>query len=214
MTRFVFWIAFGFAVLAQPQTLACSWWGDAEAVALREAAAAAMTADPAFVAQAQVSGGGFGVAVLDARRAVPYRTATGGREAETMADLIDLGFRFIVDLTPSANQAAAHRMKTGGRIGYAHFGFGTGRTVPEVKAIREFSALVGHESQLPLIISSPAPTTMGALWALHLMSNGVPARAAVEAARTVGLDSAGEADLWWQLRNGLLKDSGLAVIAE
>lgn len=212
MARGAILFVMALTTLSCPAALACGWWGDAEAVASREAEAALATIDPAFAALAGIPGGGYGVAVVDAVTAVPYRAATGGREAGSVAELVELGFRWIVDMTPSAKAAAVHRLKSGGRIGYLHFG--SEHAVPDLAAVHEFAAWVGNPERWPLIMSGPEPRTLGILWALHLMAKGMPAGKAFESARAVGLDRSGEADLWWHLRNGRLKNSGLMSVNE
>ncbi len=162
-------------------------------------------ADP-LLAELKVPGGrGFGFAIEEAGRAVPYRRATGGQPIGDIGRLRDLGFRAVVDLGTPPEVARRHKAETtAAGMGYFTIPFSAG--LPDAEQARRFSRLIGDAGHRPLLVFAMSPDLLGAAWTVHRLYTGAARDAAFAEGRALGLTS--EGDLKWHLKKGALKDLG------
>lgn len=152
---------------------ACGWWGDGEVN--RDAIAidvGGMPSIPPGVEATKIPGErGYGVAVFQPRRAIPYLRATQGQPAERIDQLKDFGFVTVIDLGPPLETARRHEAETEA-TGMRYINIPVVGDIPTDRQIQIFSTVIGTASNRPLVVYSPKTTLLGNMWALHRLHQG------------------------------------------
>ncbi len=201
------------AFYASP-ALACGWWGDGE---LNQDADEAMVREPDAehpgLQDALVpDGSGYGIAITQDGRALPYRRAIGENNPATITELMKTGFTTVVDLDSPAGASRLHRSETeAARMIYISLGI-TG-AIPTPEQVRRFLHAANDPANRPLLVFSNSPDLLGIMWAIRQLNQGNPPGQAFGEGRALGLSREGENDLAWHLRNGRLKEFGGAFKA-
>ncbi len=187
-----------FTVLPNPAS-ACGWWGDGEVN--RHNDIVLTTPDGISVTQTltektmKLPGrAGYGIAVPDPGRAIPYLQATRGQRVNRIAELKAFGFKTVIDLGTPEKTAQLHRSETEA-LGMHYINIPVDDTVPDQQQVDDFTQKVVDASNDLLLVYAPNSALLGTMWAAYRISLGAPVEFAMNQGRNLGMQPGQEAIL-------------------
>ncbi len=191
-------LSFLFVTLPAP-VHACGWWGDGEMN--REVSAVVTDADgrpipeTLSVETTRLPGRmGYGIAVLNPGRAVPYLQQTHGRPINRIGELETFGFNTVIDLGTPHGTAQLHRAETE-TVGMHYINIPVIGVMPDHDQIKRFSLTVFRSSGDPLLVYAPTSTLLGTMWASHRINLGAPLEFAIREGKSLSMGSDQEAQI-------------------
>lgn len=137
---------------------------------------------------------GYGIAVPEPGRAIPYLQATFGRPINRIAELKDFGFEAVIDLGTPLETAGKHRQETES-LGMRYFNIPVTGSMPSPEQSGSFSRMILDNSEHPLLVYAPTSALLGAMWASYRINLGAPLGFAIEEGKRLGLTPEQEAEL-------------------
>ncbi|MEW8506815.1 MAG: hypothetical protein AB2598_08900 [Candidatus Thiodiazotropha sp.] len=170
---------------------ACGWWGDGEVD--RDDSEILTTPDgevlPQVITQhsSKLPGRmGYGIAIPDPGRAIPYLQATMGRPLNRIAELHAFGFKTVIDLGTPEKSARLHRQETEA-LGMRYISIPVPGNLPSREDVEDFTQHVVDASHGMLLVYAPRAELLGTMWAAYRMNLGAPAGFAVREGRELGM---------------------------
>ncbi|PUB89108.1 MAG: hypothetical protein DBP01_10865 [gamma proteobacterium symbiont of Ctena orbiculata] len=170
---------------------ACGWWGDGEVN--REDNEAITTPDgrvlPHIVNHhsSKLPGRmGYGIAIPDPGRAIPYLQATMGRPLNRIAELSAFGFKTVIDIGTSEKSARLHRKETE-VLGMRYISIPVDGNLPSREQVEDFTQHVVDASHGMLLVYAPRSELLGTMWAAYRMNLGAPVGFAIKEGRELGM---------------------------
>jgi hypothetical protein len=155
--------------------VACGWWGDGEMSRHGESidvSAKGSATIPGGDQAAKIPGEeGYGIALFQPERAVPYLRAVQGRPVNTIKQLKDSGFSAVIDLGTQSSTAKLHRIESES-VGIRYISIPISGSLPSKAQVALFSATVDTASHRPLVVYAPDITLLGDMWVLHRLNQG------------------------------------------
>lgn len=177
----------------------CGWWGDGEMN--RPDTVVLSTVDGAPVSEilsvksAKLPGRmGYGIALHDPGKAVPYLLATFGRQINRIGELKDFGFEMVIDVGTPPDIASKHREETEA-LGMTYFNIPVKGSIPSPEQSSEFTRILLESGNYPLLVYSPTAPLLGTMWASYRINHGAPLGFAVQEGNNLGMMSEQEAEL-------------------
>lgn len=178
---------------------ACGWWGDGELS--RHNDLVLTTPDGQSVPQtltyktSKLPGRmGYGIAIPDPGRAIPYLQATGGHQINSIAELHAFGFETVIDLGTPKKTAQLHRLETE-TLGMSYFNIPVDGAVPSQKQVDDFTQKVVDASSDMLLVYAPNSALLGTMWAAYRINLGAPIEFAIKQGKRLGMMPSQEAIL-------------------
>lgn len=178
---------------------ACGWWGDSEMSSRRQTAL--ITPDGRAVEETlslqsmKLPGeAGYGVAVPEPGRAIPYRLATNGQTVTRINEFRIFGFRSVIDLGTPTSTAHLHGIETE-TAGMAYFNIPIESNMPNRQQTRMFNQIVLNARNGPLLVYAPRAELLAVMWAFYRLSLGSPMAFVLSEAEAMGLTAVQEAEL-------------------
>ncbi|MBT2971290.1 MAG: hypothetical protein B6D72_18955 [gamma proteobacterium symbiont of Ctena orbiculata] len=172
---------------------ACGWWGDGEVN--RDDSEILTTPDGRVLPEilnhhsSKLPGRmGYGIAIPDPGRAIPYLRATMGRPLNRIAELSAFGFKTVIDLGTPEKSAHHHRQETEA-LGMRYISIPVVGNLPSREDVEGFTQHVVDASDGMLLVYAPRAELLGAMWAAHRMNLGAPTGFAVREGRELGMKS-------------------------
>lgn len=188
-------------LFAMPPALvhACGWWGDGEMDRHTTTTLTAPDGKPVpeilDSQTAKLPGRmGYGIAVPEPGRAIPYLQATYGRPLNRIGELKAFGFKAVIDIGTPAKTARLHRAETKA-VGMLYFNIPVSGDTPSAEQTRLFSQIVAQSGNAPLLVYAPTAPLLGMMWAFHRLSRGAPPDFAISVGRSLGMTEEQEAVL-------------------
>ena len=188
-------------LLAPSSVSACGWWGDGEISrdmnnAVVNAPDGSAIEQTLSVRSSKLPGDmGYGIAVPEPGRAVPYLLATNGRAINRIAEFKIFGFISVIDLGTHAEEAAIHRRETED-AGMDYFTIPLEGNMPSPGQAATFTRMViKASSQGPLLVYASTAQLLGAMWALYRINLGAPLDYALMEGIDLGMTSQQEEEL-------------------
>ncbi|MCP4128432.1 MAG: hypothetical protein GY753_15430 [Gammaproteobacteria bacterium] len=173
--------------------LACGWWGDGEVN--RHNDVVLITPDEQSVPQSLTEKTsklpdrmGYGIAIPDPGRAIPYLQATRGRKINRIAELKIFGFETVIDLGTPEETARLHRSETEA-LGMSYISIPVNGTVPSQEQVNYFSQKVVNASSDMLLVYAPNSALLGTMWAAYRINLGAPIEFAIKQGRKLGMEA-------------------------
>lgn len=191
--------------LSPHQAMACGWWGDGEMNQDSEPALSTITDESGQelqgLAASKLPGQmGYGIAVLEPGRAVPYLQATYGRRINRIGELRSVGYETVIDLGTPANAARLHR-KESEAVGMRYFSIPIAEEFPSREQVDFFGRLIMGSGRDPVLVYAPSATILGIMWASYRIDYlGTPISFAIDQGRSLGMTEAQGATLIGRLR--------------
>lgn len=178
-------------VLLAGPVYACGWWGDAEMSRFHRDDVTAPRGEPLPEVVDQQSAKlpgrtGYGIAVPEPGKAVPYLQATYGRPLNRISELRAFGFAAVIDLGTPEETARLHRAETEA-VGMRYFSIPVKGDTPSIEQANLFSQIVYDYSRSPLLVYAPTAPLLGAMWASHRINHGASLDFAINEGRLLGL---------------------------
>jgi hypothetical protein len=191
-------------LLADP-IYACGWWGDGE---MSRNDGDVITPDGRPLEQTlslnsmKLPGKmGYGIAIPEPGRAIPYLLATFGQPITRINELGIFGFRSVIDLGTSEPTARLHRSETEA-AGMQYFNVPIEGDMPNRNQTGFFNRIVVNAHNGPLLVYAPRAELLGVMWASYRISLGSPLEFALREGRTLGLTGEQETELRnWEHRS-------------
>jgi len=130
---------------------------------------------------------GYGIAIPDPGRAIPYLEATNGHQFNRIAELKDFGFETVIDLGTPEKTAHLHRSETEA-LGMRYFSIPVDGVVPTQKQINDFTQKVIDASDDILLVYSPSSALLGTMWAAYRINLGAPVEFAISQGKRLGME--------------------------
>ncbi len=189
---------FLFAILST-SVEGCGWWGDGEVN--RQDDLAPIGPDGRVVSQtltnetSKLPGRmGYGIAMPDPGRAIPYLQATLGLPINRIGDLKIFGFEAVIDLGTPEKAARLHRSETEA-LGMHYINIPIEGSVPGQKQVDLFSQSVVDASSDMLLVYAPSSALLGTMWAAYRINLGAPLEFAIRQGKELGMETEQEAIL-------------------
>ncbi|MFC1672683.1 hypothetical protein ACFL12_00885 [Pseudomonadota bacterium] len=195
-----YFVTLSFAVLATHPAYACGWWGDGELgrdsnIPILNAPDGTPLEQSISLRSAKLPGEmGYGIAMPDPGRAIPYLLATFGRPVNRIGELKTYGFETVIDLGTSAKSARLHRAETEA-VGMAYFNIPIKGDMPSKAQVEQFRDMVVASGDAPVLVYAPTAPLLGATWAAYRISFGTPQSFAFYEGRALGLTTDQEDEL-------------------
>ena len=178
---------------------ACGWWGDSEMSSRRDTAITTGDGRPLehtlnFRSMKLPGRMGYGIAVPEPGRAIPYLLATHGRPLTRIKDFKIFGFRAVIDLGTPAPTARRHRAETEA-AGMQYFSIPINGIIPNPEQTGIFNRLAINANNGPLLIYAPRAELLAIMWASYRLSLGSPLEFALSEGRAMGLTKRQETEL-------------------
>ena len=178
---------------------ACGWWGDGEMARHNDEKLTSPdgTLLPQFLSHktSKLPGRmGYGIAVLDPDRALPYLQATRGRQINRIAELQIFGFATVIDLGTPEKTAQLHRLETEA-LGMRYISIPVDGFMPSQEQINDFTQKVVDASSDMLLVYAPNSVLLGTMWASHRINLGAPMELAIKQGKELGMEAEQEAIL-------------------
>jgi len=129
---------------------------------------------------------GFGIAVPEPGRAIPYLVATAGRPLNRIKELAIFGFRSVIDLGQTRVAASRHRAETEA-AGMKYFHIPVSMDMPDRDQVAAFFRIVINARNGPLLIYAPRAELLGVMWFTYRLNLGAPSGFAIREGRSLGL---------------------------
>lgn len=137
---------------------------------------------------------GYGIALPDPGKAIPYLLATFGRQINSIGELKNFGFKMVIDLGTPADVASKHREETEA-LGMSYFNIPVSLSIPSPQQTSEFTRILLEIGDYPLLVYSPTAPLLGSMWAYYRISHGAPLEYAVLEGNSLGMMPEQEAEL-------------------
>ena len=185
-------------VMADPAR-ACGWWGDSEMSSRRETATVTPDGRPVehslSIENMKLPGRmGYGIAVPEPGRAVPYLLATFGQPLTRINELKIFGFRSVIDLATPASTAKHHRAETQA-VGMKYFNIPIEGDIPNKEQTDLFIKALLTPDNTPLLVYARDADIIAAMWVSYRIKMGSPLSFALNEGRALGLAGEQEAEL-------------------
>lgn len=175
-----------------PQSvLACGWWGDGEVSRHNDIVLTApdgiSVPQTLTIKTSKLPGRmGYGIAIPDPGRAIPYLQATHGRQINRIAELKAFGFEAVIDLGTPEKTAQLHRSETEA-LGMRYINIPVNGAVPSKEQVNDFSQHVVDASSDMLLVYAPSSELLGTMWAAYRINIGAPVEFAINQGRKLGM---------------------------
>jgi len=175
-----------------PQSaLACGWWGDGEVSRHNDIVLTApngISVPQALSLKTSKLPGrmGYGIAIPDPGRAIPYLQATQGRNINRIAELHAFGFKTVIDLGTPEKTAQLHRSETEA-LGMRYISIPVSGDVPSKEQVNDFSQHVVDASSDMLLVYASSSELLGTMWAAYRINIGAPVEFAINQGRKLGM---------------------------
>lgn len=199
MSRAWLALSFGAALMlsaALPQAVsACGWWGDGEVardlMQPPELDLSGLTLEQSINLQSAKLPGemGYGIALPDPGKAIPYLLTTNGRPVNKIGELVDYGYKAVIDIGTPEEEAANHRAETES-VGMAYYNIPFDGELPSQDDVILFREFVLSSSDGPLLVYAPEASLLGFMWAGYRLSFNTPLSYALSEGRDLGLTDA------------------------
>ncbi len=195
----VFCFCFLLLFLFADGAAACGWWGDSEMTSRRETALTGPDGTPVeqvlSLANMKLPGRmGYGIAVPDPGRAVPYLLATFGQPLDRIRDLSIFGFRAVIDIGTKPAEAKRHEAETRD-AGMRYFNILFTGGAPSAGQVTQFSEIVLDPGNAPLLVYAAKAELIGAMWAAYRLNLGAPLEFSIHEGKRLGMTQDQEAAL-------------------
>ena len=184
-------------LLADP-VHACGWWGDGE---MNRDSGDVITRDGRPLEQSLSLESmklpdqmGYGVAVPEPGRAIPYLLVTYGQPVGRINELKVFGFRSVVDLGSAGQTARLHRSETEA-AGMLYFNVPIEEDLPNREQAGFFYRTVVDAGNGPLLVFAARAELVAAMWASYRMRLGAPMEFVIREGRALGLTEGQETEL-------------------
>ncbi len=137
---------------------------------------------------------GYGIAIPDPGRAVPYLQATRGRQINRIAELKVFGFETVIDLGTPEETAHLHRLETEA-LRMRYFNIPVDGVVPSQEQVNDFTQKVIDASNDMLLVYAPDSALLGTMWAAYRINLGAPVDLSVKQGKELGMEAEQEAIL-------------------
>ena len=137
---------------------------------------------------------GYGIAIPDPGRAVPYLQATRGRQINRIAELKIFGFETVIDLGTPEKTARLHQLETEA-LKMRYFSIPVDGVVPSQDQVDDFTQKVIDASNEMLLVYAPDSALLGTMWAAYRINLGAPVDFAIKQGKDLGMEAAQEAIL-------------------
>ncbi|MES9991618.1 MAG: hypothetical protein ABW098_06655 [Candidatus Thiodiazotropha sp.] len=171
--------------------IACGWWGDGEVN--RDDSVIPTTPDgkalPHILSHdlSKLPGRmGYGIAIPDPGRAIPYLQATMGRPLNRIGELNAFGFKTVIDLGTAEKSARKHQLETEA-LGMRYISIPVDGNLPSREQVEDFTQHVVDASHGMLLVYAPRAELLGTMWAAYRMNLGAPTGFAVNEGRGLGM---------------------------
>ncbi|MEW8027402.1 MAG: hypothetical protein AB2793_09380 [Candidatus Thiodiazotropha sp.] len=129
---------------------------------------------------------GYGIAIPDPGRAIPYLQATMGRPLNRIAELEAFGFKTVIDLGTPKKTARLHQLETEA-LGMRYISIPVDGNLPSLEQVENFTQHVVDASHGMLLVYAPRAELLGTMWAAYRMNLGAPIGFAIKEGRELGM---------------------------
>lgn len=178
-------------MMAPGHSRACGWWGDGEVN--RDDSEILTTPDGRVLPEilthhsSKLPGRmGYGIAIPDPGRAIPYLRATMGRPLNRIGELSAFGFKTVIDLGTPEKSARHHRQETEA-LGMRYINIPVEGNLPSQEEVEGFTQHVVDASHGMLLVYAPRAELLGTMWAAHRMNLGAPTGFALREGKELGM---------------------------
>ncbi len=177
--------------------LACGWWGDGEMnrhddVVLTTPGGKPLPQTLTYKTSKLPGRMGYGIAIPDPGRAIPYLQATSGHQINRIAELKTFGFEAVIDLGTPEKTAQLHRSETE-ELGMRYISIPVDGKIPSQKQVNDFTQKVVDASSDMLLVYAPNSALLGTMWAAYLINLGAPVEFAIKQGNELGMEVEQEA---------------------
>ena len=137
---------------------------------------------------------GYGIAVPEPGRAVPYLIATMGQPLTRIGELKIFGFRSVIDIGTPIDESKRHRLETEA-TGMRYFNIALTTNIPTTQQSTHFNEIVLNANNSPLLIYAPRAELIGIMWASYRIALGSPLEFVLQEGRSLGLTKEQETKL-------------------
>jgi len=178
---------------------ACGWWGDGEMNRHDDAVLTTPNGKPlpqtlTYETSKLPGRMGYGIAIPDPGRAIPYLQATRGRQINRIAELKAFGFETVIDLGTPEETAQLHRSETEA-LNMRYISIPVDGAVPSQEQVNNFSQKVVDASSDMLLVYAPDSALLGTMWAAYRINLGAPIEFAINQGKKLGMEAEQEAVL-------------------
>ena len=185
-------VYFAFLLALNPACAeACGWWGDGETsrtdITLLPTHDGKPLPEALTVDNTKLPGRmGYGIAVTEQGRAIPYLQATYGRPLARIRELKAFGFQTVIDLGTPEKTARLHRAETEA-VGMRYHNIPIAGHNPNADQTKLFSSIVLNATVGSLLVYAPSSSLLGMMWASHRLNVGSPMDFAIAEGMALGL---------------------------
>lgn len=170
---------------------ACGWWGDSEMSSRRDTATVTpegMTVEHSLNLKNMKLPGrmGYGIAVPEPGRAIPYLLATFGQPLNRIEELKIFGFRSVIDLGTPAKTAELHQAETE-KVGMTYVNIPIEGKMPSQQQTDVFIAALLDPQNTPMLVYAPEADMIAVMWAIYRLKMGSPLSFTLHEGRSLGL---------------------------
>ena len=171
---------------------ACGWWGDGEVTRHNDAVLTAPNGESVPLTltykTTKLPGRmGYGIAIPDPGRAIPYLQATRGRQINRITELKAFGFETVIDLGTPEKTAQLHRSETEA-LNMQYVSIPIMGNMPSQKQVNDFTQQVVNASDHMLLVYAPNSELLGTMWAAYRMNLGAPIEFALKQGKELGME--------------------------
>lgn len=172
-------------------THACGWWGDSEMSSRRETAIVTPEGMPVEhtlnLKNMKLPGRmGYGIAIPEPGKAIPYLLATFGQPLNKIQDLKVFGFRGVIDLGTPERIAYHHREETK-NTGMRYSNIHLNGDMPNNQQTEDFIKAVLEPQNIPLLVYASRADMIAVMWASYRLKMGSPMAFTLHEGRSLGL---------------------------
>jgi len=126
-------------------------------------------------------------ALINYNRATPYIGTAGRYDPAAVTEIKTLGFITVIDLRAQSEKGMSGVAQAVQAAGLEYVNIPVTTKAPTDDQVQEFARLVEDPANYPILVNCQSANRVGAMWALHRASAGVPVEVAIEEGRTTGL---------------------------
>ncbi|MEG3617642.1 hypothetical protein V5T82_04155 [Magnetovibrio sp. PR-2] len=195
------WLSFSLGVtltlsaIAPNAVKACGWWGDGDVgreLSLPpeiDLSGKSLEQNPSLQSAKLPGEMGYGIALPNPGRALPYLLTTNGRPVNKIGELKAYGYKAVIDLGTAPKSAKLHRAETEA-VGMTYYSLPLEGNMPSQDEVMLFRELVLASSDAPLLVYAPKASLLGVMWAGYRLSFKTPLSYALTEGRDLGLTDA------------------------
>jgi len=185
-------------LLLAESAYACGWWGDGE-MSRNDSDITTHDGHPLeqslSLKSMKLPGKmGYGIAVPEPGRAIPYLLVTLGQPITHINELKVFGFRSVIDLGSSEQTAHLHRSEIE-PAGMQYFNVPIEGDMPNRKQTGFFNRIVVNAHNGPLLVYAPRAELLAVMWASYRIRLGSSMEFTLREGRTLGLTEEQETEL-------------------